>query len=255
MRIKERTIEKQIVIVFALLLSVWQRAVADVVIDMQAHGMNTRFMMNQQFARLDNAADGSYLLHERDTGLNYLVLPQSRQWMPLASGGINFARRLKLQLLPQPGERELHGFSAQRYRMFTNGQYCGEVFASKQASIQLNLQPMLKAAAMLADQQLSAMGIYVVALDSCTQAAMSIMSHSEQIGLPLRMQDKNGVLLSEIVRIDTNARLDSTRLGLPQDYRRVATVEQLSASGQRVQNIRRSAPAADQAYHRFSVPR
>ena len=244
---------KKITFFLCLLFLAAGQSAADVVIDVQAKGMTTRLMMNERFARMDNAADGSYLLLDRKNRNSWLVLPKTRQLMPIADQPGQFAQQLKVVLQPQPGERELMGYRTQHYRMLVNNRYCGDVMASTEAMHKLGLQPMLQALATLADQQLAAMGPYVVVIDSCTQASMSILSHSDRIGLPLRIYDNKGGLLSDIVNIDTQAKISNAALSLPGDYKQVASAKQLSPTQNLLDNARRYVPAIDEAYQRYFV--
>jgi hypothetical protein len=222
---------------------------AATVIDVQARGMKTRLMMNQAYARVDNAADGSYLLLDRKTRQSYLVLPQSRQVMPMPTEPNRFAKQLKIQLQPQPvSGAGIMGFPTQRYRMLVNNQFCGDVFASRQAMQQLKVATMLDAVASMVDQQLTAMGPYIAVLDDCTQASMSILSHSSNIGLPMRLYDNKGGLLSDIVNIDTDAKLPPAQLAFPADYQLVASIKQLSPTQTALKNARRYSPGVDKAY-------
>lgn len=241
-----------------MVLAVWfvavsPFAVADVVIDVHARGMNTQLMMNEHFARMDNAADGSYLLFDRRSGESYLVLPKSRQVMAMTRQAGNSGQRLQVQLLEQADGRQLLGYASRRYRMMVNNRYCGEVLASTQAMSQLDIKPLLDAVATLAEQQLAAMGFYVSIIDECTRASMQILSHSDRIGLPLRIYDNRGGLLSDITGIDTQVKLDQTLLSIPEGYARVASVSQLSPTEHLIQNARRHVPAIDEAYRRMFV--
>ncbi len=200
-------------------------ALAATVIEVDASGVRSKLMMDERYARMDSA-DGSYLLHDRQTGQSYLVLPQSRQWMELPPARNAIGSKLRMQLIPKAGAPELLGYRSQRYRMVVNGSACGEVYASKQASEQLGVAPMLQAMARLADQQLAAMGIYVAVIDTCTRAAMRILHHSDRIGLPLRIVDNRGAVVSDIVSIRSGVSARQ-QLALPANYQRVATVRAL----------------------------
>ncbi len=222
---------------------------AATVIDIKARGMQTRLMMDDNYARVDNAADGSYLLLDRKTEQSYLVLPSSKQIMKMrADGADDRASRLKVELIPQNSTRQVMGYVAQHYRLLVNKRSCGDVFASTDAMQSLKVQPMLNAVATLVDQQLKAMGAYVFVVDSCTQASMTILSSADAIGLPLRLYDAEGRLLSDIVNIDTEAELEAGVLSLPTSYAMVNSSKELSPLKQVVKNARQYSPQVDAVY-------
>lgn len=223
---------------------------AGTVIDIKAPGMNTRLMMDEQFARVDNAADGSYLLLDRRADQSYLVLPSTQQVMKLDGEGLPDENGIRL-VKAKSNKQRIFGFPVERYRLFAGRDYCGDVFASHEAMHELDVEPMLVAVATLIDQQLHAMGPYMAIIDQCSQASMRVLNHADRIGMPLRLYDAEGELLSDIVNIDTRAELKPGVLDFPEDYTLVASASELSPTEHLVQQARRYSPAVDQVYRAF----
>ncbi len=218
--------------------------------------MATRLMMDDQYARVDNAADGSYLLMDRRAEQSYLVLPSTQQVMKLDAEGLPDENNIRLVKAKSKNQR-IFGFPVTRYRLYAGRDYCGDVLASREAMHELDVEPMLGAVATLIDQQLNAMGPYVAIIDQCSQASMRVLNHADTIGMPLRLYDAEGKLLSDIVNIDTKARLKPGMLDYPEDYSLVASASELSPTEQVIQQARRYSPAVDNVYRaidRYTQP-
>jgi hypothetical protein len=219
---------------------------ADTVIDIEAPGMATRLMMDDRFARVDNAADGTYLLHDRRSKQSYLVLPATKQVMKLEDSASKNDVNIRL-VAKKPSDARIFGYPTQRYQLFANQQYCGEVFASTQAMKHLAVETMLDSVARLVDQQMHAMGPYIAIIDSCTQASMRVLDHVGSIGMPLRLHDARGALLSDIVNIDTQAELEEGMLAYPSEYTLVDSVKELSPTQNVLKSARKYSPQLDSA--------
>lgn len=232
-----------------VLLAPLMSAQADTIIDVQARGMNSRLMMNESFARVDNSADGGYLLLDRHTNQSYQVMPSTKQIMPMRlETESKAASRLQIELVPRQNRQlRLQGYPTQSYDLFANRKHCGTVMASHEAVSNLKLGKLLGAASEMIDQQLAAMGPYIVVIDNCLQASMRLLTYVDRIGLPLRVHDAKGVLLSDVVNIDTRAEIDQQLLTLPADYQRVDSVKQLSPTQKVLQQVRRASPAVNDA--------
>jgi hypothetical protein len=55
-------------------------------------------------------------------------------------------------------------------------------------------------------------------IDPCQRAATRFSDHAEDIGVPLRVTTGDGQLVSEVVRIEKNARLPPNAFAIPAGY-------------------------------------
>lgn len=206
-----------------------QFATAGMVIDAETRGQRTQMMTNGQRARLDLPGDDGYLLADFQTGKVLMVTPKKRQIIDLGNGDSatgNNAPRVELQ--PRGGGPQIAGFTTVQFSLSAEGQNCGVVYGSREAMQVRGMDSLFNALKGMIETQFDAMGSFSALLNVCTLASMDFASHADEIGLPMRMLDVNGKVLSEVNRINTNAEIPPGAFDIPSGYHVVSLYNSLA---------------------------
>jgi len=72
-------------------------------------------------------------------------------------------------------------------------------------------------------------------MDACERAELNLAAQTKVTGLPLRTEDNNGALTSEIVSINTKAKFSADTFNLPSDYTMTSMAEEMQNMQQQMQ--------------------
>jgi len=181
--------------------------------------------------RLENG-DGSYVLIDSKAKTFLMVTPKERQVRDLsqlvnAPVGAQNKSPLAVRFKSLGAGPAIAGYKTTRYQYSANGKACGALLASKQALQDAALQDSFEMMERMGARADAMMQIFNKGTDPCQRAGTRFSEHFGAVGIPMRVSDVNGKLISEITRIDKKAALPPGAFTVPAGYRTLNTGEMI----------------------------
>lgn len=223
----------------ALLLLACQAQAATLIEVKTAEGQ-TRIFRDGTRSRMDTS-DGGYMLVDSKAQTMFVVMPKERQVMDMSQmlktpAGNSSTNPLDMQFKKQGGGPRVAGYTTVNYQYSANGKICGNVLVSKQAHADAGLQETFETMERMAGRADALMQAFNSNLDPCQRADNRFSEHARNIGIPMRITSGNGRLVSEIVRIEKNAKLPPDAFTIPAGYQ-VQNVGQMMQQMPNMQDI------------------
>jgi len=194
---------------------------AATVIEVKTPEGQTKVYRDGARSRVD-AGDGSYMLVDSKAGTLRMVVPAQRQVMdmsqmlktpPPANGA-----PVDVTLQKLGNGQVIAGYPTTRYHYLANGTDCGTVLASEQALEDSDLHETFEVMERMAARADAIMTTFNEHVLPCQRAGTRFSDYAKKIGVPMRVTGPGGELLSEIVRIDKNAKLSPDTFSIPAGY-------------------------------------
>lgn len=220
---------------------------AAVLIDISLPGSSSQIMMDGDRAMIGMGERGGDVLIDYKKQTMFVIDSEQKQILDMSgdlatSGG---KAAINIVVAPQGTGPVIAGYATTNYTIRANNKVCGSLFGSKTAMQIAGISRLFDAMKSMADKQRAAMGNYARLIDVCTRATMDIASLRDRVGVPMKMLDNWGNLISEIKSINTNASLPVNAFVLPQGYKIVPMGRQLNQAGQNLSKTKRQMPAQD----------
>jgi hypothetical protein len=173
-------------------------------------------------SRMDTG-DG-YMVVDSKAETMVMVMPSQRRVLdmsamlktpPPAAAG---ASPLKIAFTKQGSGPRIAGYTTTQYRYSANGKACGTVLASAQALKDSGLQETFDIMQRMSARADAIMTAFSPGIDPCQRAGTRFSEHAEGIGVPMRITATDGTLVSEIVRIEKDAKLPPDAFAIPAGY-------------------------------------
>jgi hypothetical protein len=168
-------------------------------------------------------------------------MPKERQVMDMSQmlktpAGGDTTNPLDIQFKKQGGGPSVAGYKTVNYQYSADGKTCGNVLASKQALEDAGLQETFEMMERMAARADAVMQVFNSNMDPCQRADTRFSEHAQGIGIPMRITSGNGSMVSEIVRIEKNAKLPPDAFAIPAGYQ-VQNVGQIMQQMPNMQDI------------------
>ena len=218
-------------------------ALADTVIEFTYSDTASQFLTNGDMARINSRGRDDYKLVNFKTSTIYNVTPEDKQITNLSSlipsiTGIK-PPSVRSDIKPAGRGPVIAGYNTNKYRLSANGEYCGTLFASREALTGSAIENMFGTLKTMADSHLESLGGFAAIIPTCQLARVQLVEELQHIGAPMRVLDTEGNIESEITSIIKNASVDSHYYAFPANFRNVSMDEKieqvLSSSTQTVQ--------------------
>jgi hypothetical protein len=217
------------------------------------NGSQTQVMMDGKKSRIDMGREQGYVLIDYDRQTMLAVIPEQKQIldmsgdMPSLSG--RSVPRVRTELIPGGRGPAIAGYSTEMFKLKANGKACGTLFGSKAAMETAGIANLFNSMKAMVEKQRAAMGSYAAMMDDCTRANMDFASYASKMGVPMRMLDNRGNVVSEIKSINTNVALPANAFTLPKGYKTVTMAEQMNGTRQGIKQAQRQMPGMKQTQH------
>jgi len=177
-------------------------------------------------SRMDTG-DGGYVVVDSQAETMLVVVPKERRVMDMSallkSPGAASGNGIQVVFKKQGSGPRIAGYTTTQYTYSANGKACGTVLASPQALKDTGLQDALDMMQRMATRADALMSAFNSQADPCQRAGAQLSEHAGNIGAPMRITAANGGLVSEIVRIDKDAKLPPNAFAIPAGYQVVNT--------------------------------
>ena len=227
------------ILVFLLAVS----AHADTVIEFINDNSKSQFLTNGKMARINTRGQDDYILVDFGKNAIYTVTPETRQ-ITNVSDSIPSISGLKppplsLSITPEGSGPNIAGYNTRKYRFSANGEYCGSIFASKEALKGTAIESMYNTMKTMADNHKQSLGGFAAAIPVCQLARMDLADKLPEIGAPMRTLGKDGEVETEVTMILKEAPVDANYYALPADFKMVAMGEEIEKAQQQSRQMDR----------------
>lgn len=204
---------------------------ADTVIEFINENNKSQFLTNGKVARINTRGNDEYMLVNFKTNTIYSVTPETKQIINLSNSipsvsGVK-PPSIRLSIKPEGRGPKIAGYNTRKYSLSANGEYCGSIFASKDALKGTAIESMLGTMKTMADNHRKSLGGFAAVIPVCQMARIQLAEKLPQIGAPMRTTDKKGQIETEITMILKNAGVDAHNYSLPPGYEKVAMGEKI----------------------------
>jgi len=191
-------------------------------------------------SRMDNGEQG-YMILDSQANSMQLVMPAQRQVIDMS-----FALHV-----PQPGSESVKlnftktgtgpriaGYETSRYNFSADDQQCGSLLGSTAALKDAKLGEALEMMEKMAKRS-AAMVSSFRAVAPCERATTALSQYAAEVGLPMRVTIGKQVL-SEIVRLEPDARLPPNTFTVPAGYQRQNPAQMMQGAQRLMQQMQQS---------------
>lgn len=198
--------------------------------------------------RMEMAGGGEYMLVDTAKGTAYVVMPERKAALDLSESlkkadRPDSDRSVVTQFKQRGSGPTIAGYKTIKFDYSAAGKYCGSLFVSKAALKESGMGHIFGAMQKMGAQAQSYAEAFNTNTEPCEAADQQITGKIQEIGMPLRALDKNGVLESEVTRIEKNAKLPPGAFSFPNNYE-VQNVAQMQRGMQ--QQMQQQMPQMEQ---------
>mgnify|MGYP001819827752 CR=1 FL=1 len=206
-------------------------ASADTVIEFKYSDTTSQFLTNGSMARINSRGSDDYKLVNFKTSTIYSVTRKDKQITNLSSSipsitGFN-PPSVRTNITPAGPGPVIAGYNTNKYRLSANGEYCGSLFASKDALKGSAIENMFGTLKTMADSHLESLGGFAALIPTCQLARVQLVEKLQHIGAPMRVLDTEGNIDTEITSIVKNAGVEPHYYAFPANYRKVSMDEKI----------------------------
>ena len=134
-----------------------------------------------------------------------------------------------------------------RYSYSADGHQCGTILASKQALDDTGLDKAFETMERMASRADAMMMAFNKNTDPCQRADTQFSGHVKKIGVPMRITSGKGQLISEITRIEKNAKLPPNAFTVPAGYQVQDTGQMMQDAQKMLQQMQQSGQISPEA--------
>ena len=227
---------------------------ADTVIEFKFNSAQSQFLTNGAKARINSRGTDDYMVVDFDTKTIYSVTPKKKQIANITESIPSILAieppRIRTDIKPAGEGPVIAGYSTRKFRLSANGEYCGMVFASKDALKGTTIENMFGTLKTMTDNHIKSLGAFAAIIPSCQMAMLRLADKLPYIGAPMRVIDIEGKVDSEITRIIKDAGVEPHNYTLPDNYKHASPgeiVEQMLSDNKPNDETQQPAPHGRQS--------
>ena len=209
---------------------------ADTVIEFKFDGKQSQFLTDGTKARINTRNTEDFMLVDFDSNTIYTVNPKKKEVFNLSDSFPSISGieppNIRVDIKPAGKGPHIAGYETKKFRLSADGDYCGTIFASKDALKGTAIESMLDTFKSMADSQLKSLGGFAAIIPSCQMARIRLTEKLPYIGAPMRVIDVEGKVESEITRIVKNARVEPHNYSLPKNFANVSLDDKIEQAKQ-----------------------
>jgi len=236
--------KKLLIICFSLFLA--SSALADVQITIKGDkGRTSTFSSNGKMAHIKDKQMPGYVIIDHESGEFNMVDTERGEIMRtrIDKGGVAANdSKISVKLKDKGGGQKIAGYSTRKFEMIANGETCGTIYASskllKNNEVRAIFESMRSMQQFSRNMTRGMSGIVSV----CQQANMQLADVIDSSGVPMRVIDQNGNLVSEVLAVDTNKKFAGNHYALPSGMKVVDMSDKMDAATQQTEQMMENMP-------------
>ena len=206
---------------FALLALLSLHAESAVMIEMQDSEGVSRIYSDGQRGRIEMSGRDDFMLIDSKENTAYMVIPSQRTVLDMRdmlNSQATTSNGGKAKLTRQGSGPEIAGYKTVEYLVTAGDRNCQTVYGSRSAMEKSGVEDIVSVFQKMALQAHAMATQFGMGNDPCTAADALVAQQAAEIGMPMRVKDEAGAVISEVLRINTDATLPPDAFGLPDDY-------------------------------------
>jgi hypothetical protein len=238
-------------IVFTLVsLALFANATADIQMTVKdGFGSSSIFSSNGQLVRIDGQKISGFIIIDYASGEFFMVDSKRNEIMKTSLGQIDAAKgaaSLSVSLKNKGGGQKIAGYLTSKFEVIANGEPCGTVYASSKLLKNKDLRAIFESMRNMQQFSRRLMGGMGETMSVCQRANMQLADIIESSGAPMRVVDKDGKMLSEVLSVDTDKKFTNNHYELPGDMEIVDMSERMNQAAQKNQQMMENMPDMDE---------
>jgi len=230
-------------IVFTLTaLTLFINAFADVQITVKdGFGGNSTFSSNGQLVRIDGQKMDGFIVIDYASGDFFMVDSKQGEVKQASLDQIDAtqgAAPLSITLENKGGGPKIAGYLTRKFEMIVSGEGCGTVYASSKLLQNKDVRAIFESMRNMQEFSSRIMGGMSGIMPVCQRANMQLADVIESSGAPLRVVDKGGKMLSEVLTVVTDKKYAADHYALPAGMKVVDMTEQMNQATQQTQQMK-----------------
>jgi len=231
-------------IVFTLTaLTLFINAFADVQITVKdGFGGNSTFSSNGQLVRIDGQKMDGFIVIDYASGDFFMVDSKQGEVKQASLDQIDAtqgAAPLSITLENKGGGPKIAGYLTRKFEMIVSGEGCGTVYASSKLLQNKDVRAIFESMRNMQEFSSRIMGGMSGIMPVCQRANMQLADVIESSGAPLRVVDKGGKMLSEVLTVVTDKKYAADHYALPAGMKVVDMTEQMNQATQQTQQMKK----------------
>ena len=227
-------------------LALFANATADVQMTVKdGLGDSSTFSSNGQLVRIDGQQVAGFIIIDYASGEFFMVDSKRNEIMKTSLGQVdatNGDAALSVSLKDKGGGQKIAGYLTQKYELIADGEGCGLIYTSKQLLENKDVRAIFESLRNMQQFSRRMMGAMSGILSVCQRANMQSADAIESSGAPLRVVDNGGKLISEVLAIDTDKKIDSNHYALPSGMEVVDMSDKMNQAAQQTQQMMENMP-------------
>ena len=223
----------------ALLLG--NTAIADVQFEIRDFsGRTSTVSSNGDRSRIDNAGIPGFAIVDHTSG-EFLMVDTARKEVmvtTLGRGGVTVGgEEISVSLDDEGGGQKIAGYETRKFRFIANGERCGTIYGSRKLMNNDRVRAMFDAMRGMQDISRSMTAGLAGVLPLCQRANLHLSGVMDSAGVPMRVLDAGGKMLSEIVSVDIDKSLPADYYQVPAGMSRVDMNAKMNEAAEQMQNM------------------
>ncbi len=217
-------------------------AQAATLVEIKAGGEITKIYYEGSMSRLEMPGDRSYMVIDSAKQSMHMVVPAERMVMDMSDTLKNAPATaadsgIKIDISKQGSGPRVAGYKTTRYSHSANSKNCGTLFTSQEAMEDAGMRDVFEMMERMSAQADTMMSAFNQNADPCERSGPQLTKHLKDIGVPLRVLDAGGTVVSEVMRIDRKAKLPANAFTIPADYQVRNTHKMMQGIQQQMQKM------------------
>jgi hypothetical protein len=199
------------------------QAESAVMVEMQDSEGLSRIYSEGGKGRIEMSASDDFMLVDGTENTMYMVMPSQRTILDMGgtlSGEPATGSGGETKLTRNGNGPSIAGYETVEYVITAGDRTCQTVYGSRPAMEESGMKHILSMFQKMALQAHAMATQFGMGNDPCTAADTLVTQQLAEIGMPMRVKDEEGTIISEVLRIDAKATLPPDAFALPADYER-----------------------------------
>jgi len=215
---------------------------AATLVEIKSGGELTKIYQDGPMSRLEMPGKRGYMVIDSAQRTMHMVIPAQRMVMDMSdtlknAPGSDTDSGVKTDIRKQGIGPRIAGYKTTRYSYSASGKSCGALFTSQDAMKDTGMSEVFEMMERMSAQADALMSAFNQSVDPCQRSSSKLTRRLKDIGVPLRVLDAKGTVLSEVMSIDRKARLPANAFAIPPDYKVQNTHKMMQDARKQMQNM------------------
>ncbi len=221
-----------------------------------AYGQITRVYIDNNTARIEQPEQNTYMIMDVDKKSMKVVLDEPRMVLdmsnlfaqkPIIKPAVGSDQYVDSYIKSKGLGPVIAGYETEKYEYYANGQFCGNVYVSVQAMNEIGHTKFIHALEEMVEKvEVGMTGVASAQveqyLDPCEQTIKTTAKQLENLGFPMRSDNRDHKLQSVVTKLSRDIRLPANAFVVPKAYTLTRPETMLEDIAQQMQDMLNNLP-------------